>query len=257
MPLVDTVKSFILSGGIDFSSDALTAVFVRGSSLDPVTYGDIPLADQVGSPTNLSNVQVVQSSADLKNIRVTADNTVFSSVSGDPITQLFLYHDATGTIIMKKTLDYTPTGSDITVSWGDFIFEYIFVSSAGLYAKGIKKILEGAIDFTSDTIKVALVDTDVYIPDYAADEFHSDLSAGIVEEATLSNITLPEDGVVDGDDILFTSLTGNEFELVVIFKDTGVSSTSPLIGFSSVSFTPVGDDLKVVWNSGTNRILAI
>ena len=45
-----------------------------------------------------------------------------------------------------------------------------------LYAKGKEKILSAAVNFTADTIKVALV-KNTYPQNLAADEFYTDISA--------------------------------------------------------------------------------
>lgn len=78
------------------------------------------------------------------------------------------------------------------------------------YAKGKEKILSGAIDFTTDTIKVALL-KNTYPQDLAADEFHDDLSAYIIgtlhtlgrfqcTNTAVRPVTLPKDAWLIQDD---------------------------------------------------------
>lgn len=95
------------------------------------------------------------------------------------------------------------------------------------------------IDLDGDTIKLALL-TSSYTPDQDAHDFFDDVSANEVSAsgsysaggATLS-VTITQDntddeGVFDATDVSFTSATISA-RYAVIYKSTGVSSTSPLI----------------------------
>lgn len=95
------------------------------------------------------------------------------------------------------------------------------------------------VDLDGDTIKLALL-TSSYTPDFDAHDFFDDVSANEVGAsgtysaggATLS-VTLTQDntdneGVFDATDVSFTSATITA-RYAVIYKSTGVSSTSPLI----------------------------
>ncbi len=95
------------------------------------------------------------------------------------------------------------------------------------------------IDLDGDTIKLALL-TSSYTPSEDNDDFFDDVSAYEVSAsgsyssggATLS-VTLTQDntdneGVFDATDVSFTTFTGTA-RYAVIYKSTGVSSTSPLI----------------------------
>lgn len=95
------------------------------------------------------------------------------------------------------------------------------------------------IDLDGDTIKLALL-TSSYTPDQDAHDFYDDVSANEVGAsgtypaggATLS-VTITQDdtdneGVFDATDVSFTSATISA-RYGVIYKSTGVASTSPLI----------------------------
>jgi len=94
-------------------------------------------------------------------------------------------------------------------------------------------------DLDGDTIKIALL-TSSYTPDFDAHDFFDDVSANEVGAsgtysaggATLS-VTLTQDntdneGVFDATDVSWTSATITA-RYAVIYKSTGVASTSPLI----------------------------
>lgn len=117
-----------------------------------------------------------------------------------------------------------------------------------------------AIDLIDDTIKVALLDTDV-TGFNAAHEFYSDLSSAVVgTPVTLASKTFTS-GVFDAADSTFTAVTGNVCEALILYKDTGTASTSPLIGFidtgTNLPVTPVGSDIDVTWPSGSNKIFKL
>jgi hypothetical protein len=119
-----------------------------------------------------------------------------------------------------------------------------------LYPLGKKALLDGDIDLLVDNIKLLLIDTadETY---NSADQFHSNITgAGIV--ATSGNLAgkTTTAGVFDANDITITAVSGDTVEAVVLYKDTGVSGTSPLIAWFDVStFTPTGADVLVAFNA--------
>lgn len=116
------------------------------------------------------------------------------------------------------------------------------------------------LDWDTDTIKVALVGTG-YTPDLATHQFVSDLGANIVARSgALTNKTVAA-GVADADDMTFAGLTGAQVKYIVIYKDTGVDATSPLIALidtaTGLPFTPSGADVTIRWDNGANRIFKL
>jgi hypothetical protein len=130
-----------------------------------------------------------------------------------------------------------------------------------LYGKGKEKLLSGSINMTSDTIKAALVKS-AYAVNLSTHEFYSDISANVLNTPqTLSSksITL---GVFDANDVTFTAVTSGDTGLaVVLYKDTGVAGTSPLILYDdTIGGFPVttnGSDIGIQWDSGSNKIFAL
>lgn len=101
-----------------------------------------------------------------------------------------------------------------------------------------KKIQDGSINLSSDTIKIMLV-TSSYSPDIDAHVFKDAVTNEITGAgytaggATLANKTVTQDntnnkGVFDADDPAWSSSTITA-RGAVIYKDTGVAGTSPLI----------------------------
>ena len=130
-----------------------------------------------------------------------------------------------------------------------------------LYPTFKQKLMEAGITMTSDTIKVALIDTGVYTYS-ASDEFYDDVSAGTI--GTPQTLTTPSltVNVFDADNATFTSVSGNSVEALIIYKDTGTPSTSPVIAYidtvsSGLPVTPNGGDITITWDSGANKIFAL
>lgn len=130
-----------------------------------------------------------------------------------------------------------------------------------LYGKGKEKILSAAINWSSDTIKAALVSS-AYSPTLATDEFYSGISANVLNTPqTLGTKTLTL-GVFDAADITFTAVTaGATAKAVVLYKDTGLAGSSPLLAYIDVitgfPLATNGGDIQVVWDAGVYKIFAI
>jgi hypothetical protein len=131
-----------------------------------------------------------------------------------------------------------------------------------MYDKGRQKFLEGSIAWLTNDIKVVCVDAADYTIDTAAHEFLSDIPAGgrVGTSGNLSNKTSTL-GVADADDVTITGVTGDQFEYVILYKDTGVASTSPLICIfdtgTGLPFTPSGGDITIQFDSGANKIFKL
>jgi hypothetical protein len=67
--------------------------------------------------------------------------------------------------------------------------------------------------------------------------------------------------VFDADDITLTAVTGDQFESIVVYRDTGTESTSDLIAFfdtaTGLPFTPSGGDITISWDNGANKVFKL
>lgn len=99
----------------------------------------------------------------------------------------------------------------------------------------------------------ALVDTGVYTYS-AAHEFYSSLSGivGTDQEITTKTIT---DGLFDGDNCVFPSVSGNSVEAIVLYrKNAGANTTWRLVayidtGVTGLPVTPNGTNININWNA--------
>lgn len=131
------------------------------------------------------------------------------------------------------------------------------------YNNAKELLLNGGLDLDTDTIKASLHTTS-YTPNIDTDDFWDDATnevsssgsytAGIAGGITLAGKTVTQDdtddeAVFDANDLSVTGFTGT-FRWLVLRKDTGVASTSPLIcAIDLTSVAVTGGTLSVVWAS--------
>ncbi len=135
-----------------------------------------------------------------------------------------------------------------------------------LYDSGRNAFARGDIVWKASggsTIKAILVDTGHYTVNLTThdnlDDIGSTARVGTAQTLTLID---PAAGVVDANDISFTSLSAAPtVEAIVLYKDTGVESTSTLIAYidtatglpSSANQTTI----NVAWDNGTYKIFRV
>lgn len=118
------------------------------------------------------------------------------------------------------------------------------------------------IQLDADTIKVLFVDHTDDTPVPATDDAIDDiLSAGrvpaLASAPTLGSKTVDGSvaaGTFDSADPVFSTLSGDQVESLIMLKDSGSEATSPLIAFydtfvSGMPLTPNGGDVTVQVNA--------
>jgi hypothetical protein len=106
-----------------------------------------------------------------------------------------------------------------------------------------------------------------FVVNITKDQFLSDIAAG-ARVATSGNLASKTSnqaggfyGVADAADFTWTAVTGAQSEFVVVYKDTGTASTSPLICIldqaTNLPVTPNGGDISVVLDNGANRLYSL
>ena len=130
-----------------------------------------------------------------------------------------------------------------------------------LYAKGKEKILSAAINFTSDTIKAALMSS-AYTANLSTDEYWNTISANELNSSQTLGSKSVTGGVFDAADITFTAVTsGSTAKAIVIRKDTGTPSTSPLLVYiDTITGFPLatnGGDITNTWDNGSYKIFSL
>lgn len=120
-----------------------------------------------------------------------------------------------------------------------------------LYPKFKEACLQGNINMSSGTVKVALIDTGTYTYS-AAHEFYSSVSGVVGTPVALGTKTFTN-GLFDAADATFTAVTGSTAEAIIIYIDTGTAGTSRLIeyldtGATGLPVTPNGGDITITWS---------
>jgi len=123
-----------------------------------------------------------------------------------------------------------------------------------VYPKYKEALPQGAANsnMSTGTVKVALVDTGTYTYS-AAHEFFSSVTGVVGTPQTIGSKTFTN-GVFDGADVAFPTVSGASAEALVIYIDTGTAGTSRLItyqdtGVTGLPVTPNSGDINIVWNA--------
>lgn len=130
-----------------------------------------------------------------------------------------------------------------------------------LYDTGRNAFLTGNISWTGDDIRAILVDTALYTVNLATHDFLNDVPAGSRVSTTALIGESASAGIADATDTTFASVSGASVEALVIYKHTGVETTSQLIAYidtaTGLPVTPGGGDIIVAWDNGTNKIFKL
>lgn len=120
------------------------------------------------------------------------------------------------------------------------------------------ELAKGNIDFANDTFKVMFVDPS-YSPNVDNETYLSDISANRAAnttDQTLASVTVTVDdtndqAVIDANNISYDPVT-TDTDAIVIYKDTGVDSTSVLIcfiDFNEGTASPIAGELAITFDS--------
>ena len=123
-----------------------------------------------------------------------------------------------------------------------------------LYPKWKEQLLQFTANnnLSSGTVKVALVTAGYTYS--STDQFYSSVSASVVGTPQTIGSKTFTNGVFSGSNVTFTAVSGSQVTKLVIYIDTGTSSTSPLVGYldtgvTNLPVTPNGGDISITWNA--------
>lgn len=131
-----------------------------------------------------------------------------------------------------------------------------------LYDAGRSAFLDGGIAWSTDTIKLVLVDAADYTLSLSTHDNLDDIpSIGrVATSAALASKTSTA-GVADAADVTLSTVTGDQAEYLILFKDTAVESTSKLIccidTATGLPVTPGGGNITISFDNGSNKILKL
>lgn len=135
--------------------------------------------------------------------------------------------------------------------------------ASAIYPKFKEAILQADIDLSAVNVKAVLVDVGVVGggADYtysAAHDFLDDVAVGarVSTTANLASKTFTN-GVFDAADTVFTAVTGDPSEAIILYVDSGSAATSALICFidtvdggGALSVIPNTGNINVTWATG-------
>lgn len=132
-----------------------------------------------------------------------------------------------------------------------------------LYTKSKTQILNGNINFSSDSLKLIATNAS-YIPSQNNDEFVSDIpgSSIIFRSANLAN-KIVSSGTFDADDLEINGYAGTAFNAIILYKDTGSDLSSRLLCYinqaAGLPFAGASSETDVIifWNNGSDKILSL
>ncbi len=133
------------------------------------------------------------------------------------------------------------------------------------FAQGLQNFGNAAINYGSDNIKVSLV-TSGYTPDTTSsgNEFYNAISGGnILTNGVSPNLTTKTNvgGIFDADNSVFTAVPSGTATQFVMWKDTGTTSTSPLmILWDTATNLPVtgnGGNITIQWPGSPGYIASL
>ena len=131
-----------------------------------------------------------------------------------------------------------------------------------LYDKGREGFLDGSIDWDTNNIKFVFVDEADDTIDLAVDDNLDDraVASRVATSANLSGKTVTN-GVADHADETIAAVSGDQFESIDWYKDTGTESTSRLIcnvdTATGLPATPSGGDITVRPDNGANKLFKL
>lgn len=115
------------------------------------------------------------------------------------------------------------------------------------------------IDFAADTIRIIFIDhtddtplvTDDFLDDFAGTSVPTTIaSCPALATKTIGSLSV---GTIDAEDTVFTSLTGDQVESLVMFKDiTTTAASSTMLRWDTATglpLTPNGANVTVAWNA--------
>lgn len=133
---------------------------------------------------------------------------------------------------------------------------------SGLYDSARQKFLEGGLAWLTDTVKAILIDTTAYTVDLAAHDFLNDVPSGARIAVSDSLDTKSSTaGVADAGNVTFTNVSGPQCDAMILYKHTGVESSSALIAYMDAGVglpvLPTGGDIVMIFSDDVDKIFKL
>jgi hypothetical protein len=122
-----------------------------------------------------------------------------------------------------------------------------------VYPEFKESLLKGDVDLDTATLAAVLVDG----ADYTYSSAHANLSdvpsGARVALVDLTSVTVAN-GLIDAADAVFTAVTGDPCEILILYINTGNAATSKLVayydtGVTGLPVTPNGGNINITFNA--------
>lgn len=128
------------------------------------------------------------------------------------------------------------------------------------YDFGLQQFAGGDTAWDTSDIRVILADSADYTPNTTTDDFLNDIAAGarVAVSSSFASKTLTA-GYLDAADVVLTSVTGDQSELLIIYNHDGGADTARalLLKFDTATglpVTPDGGNITIQWDNSTPKI---
>lgn len=135
--------------------------------------------------------------------------------------------------------------------------------SNALYTKAKEALLEGLLDLTDDTLKICLVKS-TYTVNLSDHQYLSDIGSSNIAATSTSLLgKTTSNGIFDAENLTIEDYGTSGFNYLVLFKDTGVASTSRLIAYiDTADGLPVSSSSSTIsitinWSNAINKIFTL
>lgn len=130
-----------------------------------------------------------------------------------------------------------------------------------LFDSARQLFLEGALNWKTDPIYVALIDTNKIQVNLAAHTQYSTYQAAVVGSPVQLTNKKTDGGAADADDVTFQSVSGDSVEALLLYKQGVPETNGNLIAWidtaTGLPITPNGGDIIVTWDNGNNKIFKL
>ncbi len=140
---------------------------------------------------------------------------------------------------------------------------WVYKMANFVYKKAKESMLSGEINLSTNSLKVAFIDTSLYTPNQSTNEFLSDIPtlAKKYRSEPLSNVS-NDLGVLDADDLTIV-YDGAPFNAIVFYQYGTTDSNSRLIAFIDNSEglpfagTAESSTMTLQWNNTSTKIISL
>lgn len=130
-----------------------------------------------------------------------------------------------------------------------------------LFDSARQLFLEGALNWKTDPIYVALIDTGKISVNLQAHNKYNTYQGAVVGSSVQLTNKKTDGGAADADDVTFQSVSGDSVEALLLYKQGVPEGNGDLIAWidsaSGLPIIPNGGDIIVTWDNGNNKIFKL